>query len=81
MHLAQNIPQRVISLGKYEFVSFVQGAFERTDINKQIVFLVKHDKTGETKMAVIKIDPWKAINTNKAFDMPETVFVFEGNVA
>ena len=34
MHLCQDIPQRVIHLGEWEFISFVQDDFDKTDISK-----------------------------------------------
>ena len=46
VHLAQDIPQRTIHLGHWEFVSFVNGSLNRDDISQQILFLVKHARTG-----------------------------------
>ena len=34
VHLSQDIPQRVIHLGHWEFVSFVNGSFHREDISQ-----------------------------------------------
>ena len=34
MHLAQNIPQRLINLGTWEFVSFVNGGIDPNEISK-----------------------------------------------
>ena len=30
---------------------------------------------------MIKVDPWKRIDRNKTFNQPESIFVYEGNVA
>ena len=43
--------------------------------------LVKHSTTEEVKLVIIKIDPWKPIESGEPFDLPETIFVVEGNVA
>ena len=70
VHLAQNIPQMIINLGSWEFVSFVDGSLEKISITKQIIFLVK--KGAEVKTVMIKADPWKRIGrTESMFDFSE----------
>ena len=81
IHLGQNIPQRIINLGTYEFVSFVQGAFERTTTSKQILLLVRKNNTQEVRLVMIKADPWKPIDRGEPFDMPENFFVIDGTIA
>ena len=72
--MAHNIPQRSIHLGQWEFISFVKGDFEETDLRKQIIMLVRHTETKEIKLVMIFVDPWKDINFTEVFDLPENVF-------
>ena len=80
VHLSQDIPQRIIHLGLWEFVSFVEGNFKRNDTSIQILFLVKHARTSRVKLVYILADPWKNIDMHKPFNMPETIAVIQGDV-
>ena len=68
VHLSQNIPQRIINLGAWEFVSFVNGNLMHShsgdleDTSQQILFLVKHPRTEQMKLVYIQADPWKFIS-------------------
>ena len=73
-HLSHNIPQRLIHLRDWEFVSFVKGNFEDADLCKQVMLLVKNRKENKIKLIVISIDPWKAIEFYNEFDIPENIF-------
>ena len=75
------MPQRIINLGAWEFVSFVQGNLKHETNDKQIILLIKNTQTEETKIINIRIDPWKRIDRTKPFKVPERVFVIEGSVA
>ena len=45
------------------------------------MIMVKND-AGVLSMIMIKVDPWKRIEReDKSFNLPETIFVIEGNVA
>ena len=78
VHLAQNIPQRVIHLSRgFRFVCFVSGSNERIDTACQIMFLVKND-SGNLQLMMIKSDPWKNIDQDDYFEEPESVFMFQG---
>ena len=82
VHLGQNMPQRIITMYGYEFVSFVQGAMQRDTIAKQIIFLARSKTNAkELKLVIIEIDPWKAIKSDEPFDLPETCFIIQGHVA
>ena len=67
----------------WEFVSFVEGPYDKEDIDtsKVIMFLVRHVKTEHVKFAMIKVDPWKVVDKEEPFDLPETIFVMDGFVA
>ena len=52
VHLAHDMPQRSIHLGKYELVSFVKGNYEEPDSMKQIVLLVR-DRVNNTIKTLI----------------------------
>ena len=79
-HLAQEIPQRLIYLEHWEFVSFVHGNYEDSDTRKQIVMLVKNRALGKMKLLNLFIDPWKNINFSDPFDVPENFFVAQTDI-
>lgn len=54
---------------------------DNPEISKQITFLVRHRQSKEVKLVMLKVDPWKVIDRSLYFDLPETFFVIEGNVA
>ena len=80
VHLCQNIPQRIIHLGAMEFVAFVADDYDKTDISKQIMILVK-DVERNLRLLMFKLDPWKRIDREEVFDLSESCFIFDGNVA
>ena len=67
VHLAHNMPQRSIHLGKYEFVSFVKGNYEAADSRKQIVLLVRDRKINIFKTLILFFEPWDYINYEKNY--------------
>ena len=62
-------------LENWEFISFVEGDFDKADTRKQILMLVRDIETKEINLAIFFIDPWKDIDRVKPFDVPEHVFV------
>ena len=62
VHLGQNIPQRIINLGNWEFVAFVHGTLDKPDITKSILMLVKNSVDNGLRLVMIKVDPWKRID-------------------
>ena len=80
VHMAQDMPQRILNLGESEFISFVQGSNERSLTDCRIHFLVKHKS--KIKLMMIKLDPWKRIETKEVpFNEPESIFLFNGTVS
>ena len=76
VHLAHDIPQRVINLSKgFRFVCFVNGSNERNDTACQIMFLVKN-RNNDLQLMMIKADPWKHIDRDNVFNEQESVFMF-----
>ena len=43
--------------------------------------LVRRSKTGDLRLLMIELDPWKHINREEPFDEPETVFEFSESVS
>ena len=78
VHLAQDIPQRILHLDDWEFIRFVHGSNERNQTDCKIYFLVRRPR--EVRLMMIKLDPWKRIDRNEPFLEPESIFRFEGNV-
>ena len=62
-------------LYNWEFISFVEGDFDLADTRKQILMLVRDLETEEINLAIFFIDPWKNIDRDNPFDVPEHVFV------
>ena len=67
LNMAMNMPQRIIHLGEWEFVSFVnhtmmveQQLFQKQkETNCDIMFLVRHeDKKDKIKLMSFKSNPW-----------------------
>ena len=64
VHMAQDIPQKIINLGEWEFVSFVnhtqmveQKVFEQDkETNCDIMFLVERE--GKIRLMSFKSNPW-----------------------
>ena len=75
VNLAQDIPQIILNLGKLKFVSFISRNYIRGDISKKIMILVK-DENGKLKILVIIMDPWKRIDRDCEFNMPESMYFF-----
>ena len=75
VHLAHNMPQRSIHLGKYEFVSFVKGNYEAADSQKQIVLLVRDRKMNIFKTLIFFIQPWDYIDYSLEFEVPDKIHI------
>lgn len=65
VHLAHDMPQRSIHLGKYELVSFVKGNYEEPDSMKQIVLLVRDRINNSIKTLIFHVQPWDHIDFSK----------------
>ena len=78
VHLSQNMPQRKLHLGAWEFISFVQGGNERDQADASILILVKSKYI--VRLMMIRLDPWKRLDINKVYNEPEAVFMFIDDV-
>ena len=78
VHLAEEIPQRVVNLGDWEFISFVHNSNENIQEDCKINFLVSNK--GRIQLQMIRLDPWKRIDKDKPFDEPETIFEYNSIV-
>ena len=74
VHLAEEIPQRIVNLGDWEFISFVHNSNENIQEDCKINFLVGNK--GRIKLLMIRLDPWKRIDKETPFDEPETIFEY-----
>ena len=96
IHLALNMPQRIIHLGDWEFVCFVnhtqmveQKLFEEDkETNCDIMFLVRRTtETGEDKIRLMsyKSNPWLAydedVDMNDKEIYKQAIFIFNGNLS
>lgn len=90
MHLSLDMPQRIIHLGMWEFVSFVnhtqmveQKCFEKDkETNCDIMLLVRHIKNGKTRLMSFKSNPWLQFyeqpNDADKDIYKEAIFLFSG---
>ena len=78
VHLSQNMPQRKLHLGPWEFISFVNGSIESEQADSSILILVKNKY--KVRLMMIRLDPWKRFDTDKEFNEPEAVFMFVDEV-
>lgn len=91
IHMALNIPQRIIHLGEWEFVCFVshtqmveQKLFEKKkETNCDIMFLVRHK--GKIRLMSFKCNPWLGFNDKPSSADPDiykqAIFLFSGCLA
>ena len=89
IHLAQNMPQRIIHLGDWEFVCFVnhtqmveQKLFKKQkETNCDIMFLVRRE--GKIRLMSYKSNPWlkfdEEANDADADVFKQSLFMFSGS--
>ena len=72
VHLTQEIPQRLVNLGKYEFVAFVENDLNLHSSSTTIMMLVRDTDSQRIplplKLIMIVIDSWKRIDREMAFE-------------
>ena len=90
IHMALNMPQRIIHLGEWEFVCFVnhtqmveQKLFEKQkETNCDIMFLVRRNK--QVRLMSFKSNPWLEFDEPASETDPDVykqaVFLFSGNL-
>ena len=80
VHLADDIPQRIVHLGQWKFMTFVHSSFDSTNTSRQILFLCQNEDRKQ-RLFMIELDPWKRIDRKVNFDQPEAIINFDGDVA
>ena len=93
IHLCLNMPQRIVHLGEWEFVSFVnhtqmieQRCFYRwKETNCDILFLVRHTKTRKIRLMSYKSNPWlhfyELPNEADTDIIKQAIYIFSGKVS
>ena len=78
------MPQRIINLGEYEFVSFVNHTLmceqklfgKKNEINCDIMFLA--ERNGKTRLMSFKSNPW--LNLEEQSIRKESIYISSGYV-
>ena len=90
VHLAMNVPQRVVHLGEWEFLCFVghtqmveQKLFQRSkETNCDIMFLVR--RGAEVRLMSFKSNPWLDVRQQLEGEDPDiyrqALFLFSGSL-
>ena len=44
------------------------------------MFFIKHPRTDQMRLVYIQADPWKVIDVDQQFNLPETICVVKGDI-
>ena len=90
VHMAQDVPQKIINLGEMRFVCFVghtQMAEQRLfgydhETNCDIMFLVQFEGENALRLVSLKINPWLKDDDDKTYEDSDIckheLFIFSG---
>ena len=90
VHMAQDVPQKLINLGEMRFVCFVghtqmaeQRLFEyKHETNCDIMFLVQFGEEHSLRLVSLKMNPWLKDDDDKTYEDSDIckheLFIFSG---